>query len=98
MFLKTQGSQREFEAAEAEETFFQHERKAMRALTKVWTHDTQPFDNEDYISLAKELEQELEASLLGQLSLWREDKTSPSQEEDTQPAATPASAKVDMPE
>lgn len=88
----------EFEAAEAEKTFFQHDRKTMRALTKVWTHDTQPFDNEDYISLAKELEQELEASLLGQLSLWREDKTSPSQEEDTQPAATPASAKVDMPE
>ena len=69
----------------------------MRALTKVWTHDTQPFDNEDYISLAKELEQELEASLLGQLSLWRDDKTSQSQEEDTNPQRHPLRQKWTCP-
>jgi len=80
----------EFEAAEAESTFYQHDRKAMRALTKVWRKSVSPEDNPAYISLSRALEQELEAALLAQLA---ETKTDPAQ-----PSETPASAKVAMPE
>ena len=80
----------EFEAAEAESTFYQHDRTAMRALTKVWRKSVSPEDNPAYISLSRALEQELEAALLAQLA---ETKTDPAQ-----PSETPASAKVAMPE
>ena len=80
----------EFEAAEAESTFYQHDRKAMRALTKVWRKSVSPEDNPAYISLSRALEQELEAALLAQLA---EPKTDPAQ-----PSEPPASAKVAMPE
>ena len=80
----------EFEAAEAESTFYQHDRKAMRALTKVWRKSVSPEDNPAYISLSRALEQELEAALLAQLA---ETKAHPAQ-----PSETPASAKVAMPE
>ena len=80
----------EFEAAEAESTFYQHDRTAMRDLTKVWRKSVSPEDNPAYISLSRALEQELEAALLAQLA---ETKTDPAQ-----PSETPASAKVAMPE
>ena len=80
----------EFEAAEAESTFYQHDRTAMRALTKVWRKSVSPEDNPAYISLSRALEQELEAALLAQLA---ETKAHPAQ-----PSETPASAKVAMPE
>ncbi len=58
----------EFEAAEAENTFYQHDRRAMRALTKVWKHSASLEDNPAYVSLSRALEQELESALLTQLT------------------------------
>lgn len=79
----------DFEAAEAAETFSQHDRKAIRALTKVWRAGVKPDKNSEYVRLPKDLEQELEAAILTQLNAGK----SP-----TQPVETPASAKVAMPE
>ena len=82
----------EFEAAEAENTFYQHDRKSMRALTNVWKPSVSPEDNPAYISLSRVLEQELESALLAQLTEKRK------KSETIQPSDTPASAKVAMPE
>ena len=58
----------EFEAAEAENTFYQHDRKSMRALTNVWKPFVNPEFNPAYIILFRMLEQELESALLTQLT------------------------------
>ena len=88
----------EFEAAKAEETFFNHDRKAMRELTKVWSQDMRPFENDAYISLSKELEQELEASLLAQITPGKTPDDAAIPANSNHPSDTPASAKVDIPE
>ena len=54
----------EFEAAEAEKTFYAHDRHAIRELAEVWDPDTPSGENRAYIARAKDLERDLEASLL----------------------------------
>lgn len=54
----------EFEAAQAEQTFYAHDRYTVRELAKVWRENTPTSENADYIARAKELEKELEAALL----------------------------------
>lgn len=57
----------EFEASIAEQAFYQHDRHAVSELAKVWNPDIAAHENPDYVARAKELEQELEASLLAAL-------------------------------
>lgn len=57
----------EFEAAEAETTFYSHDRHAIRELAEVWDPDIPSSENPAYIARAKELERDLEASLLALL-------------------------------
>lgn len=54
----------EFEAAEAEKTFYAHDRHAIRELADVWDPNISSGENEAYIARAKSLERDLEASLL----------------------------------
>ena len=54
----------EYEAAEAEKTFYKHDRYALSELAKLWQPDVPTGKNEAYINRAKELEQELESALL----------------------------------
>ncbi len=58
----------EYEAARAEQAFFQHDRYAIRELAAVWSPDVPVEKNADYIARSKELEKELELSLLAALS------------------------------
>ena len=57
----------EFEAAEAEKTFRQHDRMTVRELAGLWRPGTPASENEDYIARAKELEKDLETALLSAL-------------------------------
>jgi len=61
----------EFEAAEAEKTFYAHDRHAIRELAQVWDRDIASGENEAYVARAKELERDLEASLLTLLETRR---------------------------
>lgn len=54
----------EFEAAQAEQTFYAHDRYAVRELAKVWDENVLPSQNSEYIKRARELERELEAALM----------------------------------
>jgi CPA2 family monovalent cation:H+ antiporter-2 len=54
----------EFEAAEAEKTFYAHDRHAIRELAEVWDPNVSSGDNAAYIARAKSLERDLETSLL----------------------------------
>ncbi len=54
----------DFEASVAEQTFYQHDREAVRELALLWKPDVPAFENEEYIARAKELEAELETTLL----------------------------------
>ncbi|WP_085311316.1 cation:proton antiporter [Planktotalea arctica] len=54
----------EFEAAEAERMFYAHDRHAIRELAEVWDPETTSGENKAYVARAKELERDLEASLL----------------------------------
>jgi CPA2 family monovalent cation:H+ antiporter-2 len=54
----------EFEAAEAESTFYAHDRHSIRQLAEVWDPKISPADNAAYIARAKELEKDLEVALL----------------------------------
>ncbi|WP_121062132.1 cation:proton antiporter [Chachezhania antarctica] len=56
----------EFEAAEAEQTFYAHDRYAVRELAQVWDPDLSASDNAAYIARARELQKELELALLDQ--------------------------------
>jgi CPA2 family monovalent cation:H+ antiporter-2 len=53
----------EFEAAEAERTFYAHDRHAVRELAKVWDPDVPGSENPAYVTRAKELEVDLATSL-----------------------------------
>ncbi|MCG7491950.1 monovalent cation:proton antiporter-2 (CPA2) family protein [Thalassobius sp. Cn5-15] len=61
----------EYEAAEAERVFYQHDRMAIRELAQLWRPDVRSSDNAAYIKRAKELEKELETALLTQLEAQR---------------------------
>ena len=54
----------EFEAHEAEKAFYKHDRHAMRQLAPLWDPDKPVYENEAYVARAKELEQELESTIL----------------------------------
>jgi len=64
----------EFEAADAEKTFYAHDRHAIRELAQVWDPDKTSADNEAYVARAKELERDLEASLLALLETRRSER------------------------
>ncbi|WP_372884197.1 monovalent cation:proton antiporter-2 (CPA2) family protein [Shimia sp.] len=57
----------EYEAARAEQAFFKHDRYAIRELAAVWKADLPVEKNPAYIARSKELEKELELSLLAAL-------------------------------
>lgn len=61
----------EFEAADAEKTFYAHDRHAIRELAQVWDPEKPSGENEAYVERAKELERDLEASLLTLLETRR---------------------------
>ena len=54
----------EYEAAEAEKTFYAHDRQALKELAELWDPKLPGSENEAYIQRAKELEKELELALL----------------------------------
>ena len=54
----------EYEASEAEKTFYAHDRYSVRELAKVWDPDVASAENKAYVERARELEKELEAELL----------------------------------
>lgn len=51
----------EYEAAEAEKTFYAHDRYTVRELAELWNPDLPAHQNEAYIARARELQRELEA-------------------------------------
>ena len=57
----------EFEAAEAEKLFYQHDRQSVRELAALWDPDVPTFENAAYIARARELEADLQTMLLTQL-------------------------------
>jgi CPA2 family monovalent cation:H+ antiporter-2 len=57
----------EFEASEAEKLFYHHDRHTVRELASLWDPNIPSARNDAYIERAKELEKELEASLLAAL-------------------------------
>ena len=54
----------EFEAAEAEQMFYHHDRYSVRELARLWKPDVPAADNAEYIARARALEKELETALL----------------------------------
>jgi len=57
----------EFEAAEAEKLFYQHDRHAIRELAEVWDPNIPTPQNKAYVERTKHLEKEFETALLAQL-------------------------------
>jgi len=57
----------EFEASEAERLFYHHDRHTVQELAALWDPNIPSAENAAYIARAKELEKELEASLLAAL-------------------------------
>lgn len=64
----------EYEAAQAEQAFYKHDRYTMQELAQVWRPDVPTQHNKEYVQRAKDLEAELEAVLLAQLLENDEDK------------------------
>ncbi len=56
----------DFEAAEAQKTFYHHDRHSVRELARLWDPELPARQNEAYVARARELEKDLEAAL-GQL-------------------------------
>lgn len=63
----------EYEASQAEKLFYQHDRYTVRELASLWDPNVPSAQNEAYIARAKELEKELEASLLAALEASNDD-------------------------
>lgn len=57
----------DFEASEAERTFFKHDRYAVRELAALWDPKISPAENGNYVKRTLELEKEIEITLLSQL-------------------------------
>ncbi|WP_090200342.1 monovalent cation:proton antiporter-2 (CPA2) family protein [Yoonia tamlensis] len=53
----------EFEAAEAEQTFYHHDRAAMRELAELWKPGVPVADLPDYVARSRELNNDLETAL-----------------------------------
>jgi CPA2 family monovalent cation:H+ antiporter-2 len=53
----------EFEAAEAEQTFFHHDRAAVRELAELWKPGVPLADNPEYVARARALNNDLETAL-----------------------------------
>ncbi len=89
----------DYEASKLSQTFWRLDRQAMRELAEVWVPG-QPVDqNKAYIRRAQELEKEMEAAIMGEIYEVRPmEAEAPIATPEDQPADTPASAKVDMPE
>lgn len=88
----------DYEASMLSRTFWRLDRQAMRELAEVWVPG-QPVDqNAAYIRRSQELEREMEAAIMGEIYEVRPMEAEAPLETDDQPADTPASAKVDMPE
>ncbi|MBY6092784.1 monovalent cation:proton antiporter-2 (CPA2) family protein [Maritimibacter alkaliphilus] len=58
----------EYEAAEAEATFYHHDRKAIRELAELWDPNVPTTKNNEYIDRSRELDKDLESALLAQLA------------------------------
>ncbi|MBM1220852.1 cation:proton antiporter [Ponticoccus sp. SC2-23] len=74
----------EFEAAEAEVTFYQRDRAAVRELAPLWKPGVKTADNPEYVARSRELNKELETIFASRVETVRkaaEDGT------DTQPAS-----------
>jgi CPA2 family monovalent cation:H+ antiporter-2 len=56
----------EYEAAEAEQMYYKHDREAVQALAKLYDPNIPFGENEAYIERSQDLNKELEAMLLGQ--------------------------------
>ncbi|ATG34842.1 monovalent cation:proton antiporter-2 (CPA2) family protein [Phaeobacter piscinae] len=54
----------EYEAAQAEQTFYAHDRQTVRELASLWIPGTPTSENPAYIARARELEKDLETALL----------------------------------
>lgn len=65
----------EFEASEAEETFYGHDRYAVKELARLWKADVPASENAPYIARAKELDKELEIALLNNAQQDNPDNT-----------------------
>jgi CPA2 family monovalent cation:H+ antiporter-2 len=63
----------DFEAAEAERAFKQHDRKAVRELAQLWDPERPIAENEAYLARARELERDLETQLTEILEGTRKD-------------------------
>lgn len=57
----------EYEAAEAEQTFYAHDRVSVRELAEVWDPNLPAGENTAYIDRAKELEKDLETALMNRV-------------------------------
>ncbi|TKZ19266.1 potassium transporter [Shimia litoralis] len=57
----------EYEASQAEQTFYQHDRLRLRELASLWSPDIPASENAPYVARAKELEKELEVALMALL-------------------------------
>ncbi|TCL10056.1 Kef-type potassium/proton antiporter (CPA2 family) [Shimia isoporae] len=64
----------EYEAAQAEHTFFHHDRDAVQELAQLWKEGVSSANNPEYLQRAKELEEELETMLMNQLDPNDEEK------------------------
>ncbi|WP_171207680.1 MULTISPECIES: monovalent cation:proton antiporter-2 (CPA2) family protein [unclassified Ruegeria] len=54
----------EYEAAQAEQTFYQHDRASVRELAELWVPGVPTADNKKYIERSRQLEKDLETALL----------------------------------
>ena len=54
----------EYEAAQAEQTFYAHDRLTIRELAALWVPGTPASENQAYMQRARELEKDLETALL----------------------------------
>ncbi len=54
----------EYEAAQAQQTFYHHDRQAIRDLAELWVPGLPTAENRKYIERAQELEKDLETALL----------------------------------
>ena len=59
----------EFEAAELQKTFYQHDRHSVQELAALWDPNIATTENSAYIARAMELEKDLETMLLSQLEV-----------------------------
>ena len=98
----------EYEAMRLSQTFWRLDRHSMRELAELWVPG-QPVDqNAAYVQKSKDLEKDMEAAIMGEIydvrpmaaeaGLAVMDDTTVNDAAEPQPADTPASAKVHIPE